>query len=140
MFWYWHKVKDGTLRRSQFKKLMIPIKNRVEILLKEGMRCGNKKTAGMCKHIFKLKEALWTFVENESVEPTNNLAEQILRRLVIWRKTSFGTQSKRGTLYLERIMTVVSTCKMQKRNVLDFITESIHAHLSGQPHPSFQEK
>lgn len=136
MFWYWNKVKDGTISRSQFKKLMIPVKKRVEALLATGMRCGNKKTAGMCKHIFKLKEALWTFVENEGVEPTNNLAEQIIRRIVIWRKTSFGTQSKRGTLYLERIMSVVSTCKMQKRNVLDFITESIRAHLSGAEAPS----
>ena len=70
------------------------------------------------------------------IEPTNNLAEQILRRIVIWRKISFGTQSPRGTLYLERIMTVVATCKMQKRNVLDFVTEAIQAHLSGATPPS----
>jgi transposase len=119
MFRYWHKVKDGTLSRERFKKLMSPIRGRVEILLQEGKRCGNKKTVGTCKQIFKLKEALWTFIEKQGVEPTNNLAEQILRRIVIWRKTSFGTQSAGGTLYLERIMTTVATCKMQKRNVLD---------------------
>lgn len=83
-----------------------------------------------------MKEALWTFIDNEGVEPTNNLAEQIIRRIVIWRKTSFGTQSARGTLYLERTMTVVSTCKMQQRNVLDFVTDSIRAHLGGLPSPS----
>jgi transposase len=136
MFRYWHKVKDGTLSRERFKKLMIPIRERVEILLKEGMRCGNKKTVGTCKQILKLKEALWTFIEKINVEPTNNLAEQVLRRIVIWRKTSFGTQSTGGTLYLERIMTTVATCKMQKRNVLDFVTEAIYAHLSGASAPS----
>jgi transposase len=136
MFHYWHKFKNGTLSRRQFKKLMAPIRKRVELLLEEGKLCGNKKTVGTCKHILKVKEALWTFIENEDVEPTNNLAEQIIRRIVIWRKTSFGTQSARGTLYLERIMTVVSTCKMQKRNVLDFVTDAIRAHLHRLPSPS----
>jgi len=136
MFHYWHKFKDGTLSREQFKKLIEPIRKRIELLLEEGRRCGNKKTVGTCKHILKVKEALWAFIENEGVEPTNNLAEQIIRRIVIWRKTSFGTQSARGTLYLERIMTVVSTCKMQKRNVLDFITDAISAHLHGLSSPS----
>lgn len=71
----------------------------------------------------------------EGNEPTNNLAEQTLRRIVIWRKTSFGTQSPRGTLYLERIMTVVASCKLQKRNVLDFVTDAIKSHLSGLKPP-----
>ena len=136
MFHYWHKVKDGVLSRQRFKKLMKPIRTRVEVLLLEGKRCRHKNTAGTCKHILKLKEALWTFIEKEGVEPTNNLAEQILRRLVIWRKTSFSTQSAAGTLYLERIMTTVATCKLQKRNVLDFVTDAIRAHLSGTLAPS----
>jgi transposase len=136
MFYYWRKVKNGTISRKQFKKLMEPTRGHIESLLEEGKWCGNKKTAGTCKKILKVKEALWTFIENEGVEPTNNLAEQIIRRIVIWRKTSFGTQSERGTLYLERIMTVVSTCKMQRRNVLDFITDAIRAHLGGVAAPS----
>lgn len=136
MFRYWHKVKDGTLSRERFKKLMLPIRMRIEALLMKGERCGNKKTSATCKQLLKLKAALWTFVEKEGIEPTNNLAEQILRRIVIWRKTSFGTQSARGTLYLERIMTVVATCKMQKRNVLDFVTDAIRAHLNGSTFPS----
>lgn len=136
MFRYWHKVRDGTLCREKFQTLMEPIRKQVEALLSEGMTCGNSKTEGTCKQLLKVKEALWTFVDKPGIEPTNNLAEQILRRIVIWRKTSFGTQSARGTLYLERIMTVVATCKMQKRNVLDFVTEAIKAHLLGETPPS----
>jgi transposase len=136
MFHYWHKIKNGTISRKQFKKLMDPIRDRVEALFKEGTRCGNKKTVGTCKQLLKFKEALWTFIDADGVEPTNNLAEQILRRIVIWRKTSFGTQSTKGTLYLERIMTVVSTCKMQKRNVLDFVAEAIRAYVGGTKSPS----
>ena len=136
MFRYWHKVRDGTLSREKFQELMDPLRKQVETLLSEGASCGNSKTEGTCKQILKVKQALWTFVDKIGIEPTNNLAEQILRRIVIWRKISFGTQSPRGTLYLERIMTVVATCKMQKRNVLDFVTEAIQAHLSGATPPS----
>jgi transposase len=136
MFHYWHKFKDGTLSRENFKNIMRPIRKRIEALLLEGAFCGNKKTAGMCKKILKVKEALWTFLEIDNVEPTNNIAEQVIRRIVIWRKTSFGTQSKRGTLYLERVMTVVASCKLQSRNVLNFITEAIQAHLSKTQAPS----
>jgi len=50
---------------------------------------------------------------------TNNLAEQMIRTLAIWRKTSFGTQSPVGSLYMERIMFVVATCKLQSRNILE---------------------
>jgi transposase len=136
MFHYWRKVKEGTLSRKSFKKLMIPIQASVETLLIRGTTCGNKSTMGTCKQILKLRAALWTFIEREGIEPTNNLAEQILRRIVIWRKTSFGTQSREGTLYLERIMTTVATCKLQKRNVLNFVTDAIRAHLCGTKPPS----
>jgi transposase len=136
MFRYWHKVRDGTLSRQKFQELMDPLRKQVETLLSEGASCGNSKTEGTCKQLLKVKQALWTFVDKIGIEPTNNLAEQILRRIVIWRKISFGTQSPRGTLYLERIMTVVATCKMQKRNVLDFVTEAIQAHLSRATPPS----
>jgi transposase len=136
MFSYWHKIRDGKITREQFKKLMEPIRKEIEVLLENGANCRNKKTAGMCKQILKIKAALWTFVEQEGIEPTNNIAERIIRSLVIWRKTSFGTQSARGTLYLERIMTVAATCRLQKRNVLEFVTDAIKAYLTGTQAPS----
>jgi transposase len=136
MFHYWEKVRQGKLSRKKYHLLMKPIRKRIEELLKKGVACPHIKTAGTCKKILSVKEALWTFMEKEGVEPTNNLAEQVLRRIVIWRKTSFGTQSARGTLYMERIMTVVATCKLQKRNVLDFVTEAIRSHLSKTTPPS----
>jgi transposase len=136
MFHHWHRLKEGKLDRKKFKKLMSPIRKRVEALLREGLTCSNKKTVGTCIQILKVKDAMWTFIEKESIEPTNNLAEQVIRRIVIWRKTSFGTQSAAGTLYIERIMTVVATCKLQKKNVLDFVTDAIRAYLSGTQAPS----
>jgi len=94
MFYHWHKFKKGKLSREQLKQMMCPTQKRVETLLIEGLCCSNKKTARTCREILKVKEAMWTFVEKGSVEPTNNIAEQVIRRIVIWRKTSLGTISQ----------------------------------------------
>jgi transposase len=75
-----------------------------------------------------LRCALWTFLTTPGVEPTNNHAERTLRRFVIWRKISFGTQSARGSRYVERIMTVAGSCRLQGRNVLSFLIQAIQAH------------
>jgi transposase len=113
MFRLWWRVRDGTLKRADFIQAMKPIKKQVEKQLEEGTTCGESKTENTCKNILKSKEALWTFIENEGVEPTNNRAEQIIRSYVLWRKNSFGTQSTRGDQYVERIMTVTASCKLQ---------------------------
>jgi transposase len=136
MFRYWHQVRDGTMTREEFKKLMIPIRQKIESLLLLGTFSGNSKTRGTCLEILKIKAALWTFIDKVGVEPTNNIAEQVLRKIVIWRKVCFGTWSANGTLYLERIMTVVATCRLQNRSVYGFIREAVQAHLNGKASPS----
>jgi non-ribosomal peptide synthetase component F len=59
-----------------------------------------------------------------------------LRPAVIWRKLSFGTQSARGSRFVETILTVVETCHRQSRNSFEYLTAAIQAHLAGQPIPS----
>jgi transposase len=136
MFHYWHQVGDGTITREQFKKLMEPIRHNVELLLIAGTTVDNSKTQGTCFEILKIKAALWTFIDKIGVEPTNNIAEQVLRKIVIWRKICFGTWSANGTLYLERVMTVVATCRLQNRSVYGFLREAIQAHLERKKSPS----
>lgn len=136
MFRYWHKVRDGTLTRERFERAMIPVQAGMESALLRGIACGESKTANTCKRILKLKDALWTFVHTPDVEPTNNLAERSIRSYVIWRKTSFGTQSKRGSLYMERMMTIVGSCKLQGRNILDFVTQAVRAYTTNAAAPS----
>ena len=89
-----------------------------------------------CFQILKIKEALWTFIDTVGVEPTNNIAEHVLRQIVIWRKNCFGAWSSNGTLYLERVMTMVATCRLQERSVFGFLCDAIHAHLEGKKSPS----
>jgi transposase len=136
MFYLWWRVRDGTLKRKHFILAMKPIRNQVEKLLKEGTTCGDVKTENTCKNLFKTKEALWKFIDYEGVEPTNNHAEQIIRGYVLWRKSSFGTQSERGDQYVERMMTVTATCALQGRNRHEYITSAVTAHLRKEPAPS----
>ena len=79
---------------------------------------------------------MWTFVRVEGLEPTNNRAERALRHAVIWRKTSFGTQSERGTRYVERLLTAVETLRLQGRNVLEYLVQARTASMHGRPAPS----
>lgn len=83
-----------------------------------------------------MEPALWTFVHTQGVEPTNNAAERILRQGVLWRKGSFGTDSSNGSRFVERILTAVTTLRLQKRNVLDYMTAACEAALHGTSPPS----
>src|SRR5215510_12758525 len=136
MFAWWHQVRAGTLKRSTFRSYMSPLRREVERLLKAGSRCGVPKTAGTCRDILKRREALWTFVQVEGVEPTNNTAERSLRPGVLWRKGRFGTQSEKGSRFVESMMTIVTTLKQQQRNVLAYLTAACEATLWGEAGPS----
>ena len=110
---------------------MRPIRFQVEGLLLRGYF--NARLHGFCKELYEHRERLWVFVDVEGVEPTNNAAEQALRHAVIWRKLSFGTQSASGSRFVERMLTVIETCRRQNRNVYAWLTQAVEAHHAGQP-------
>jgi transposase len=136
MFTWWHRVREGTLQRSTFRAYMTPLRREIERLLEAGRRCGVPKTEGTCRDILKRRAALWTFVQVDGVEPTNNTAERAIRPGVLWRKGSFGTQSEAGSRFVESMLTVVTTLKQQQRNVLEYLTEACEAALRGDAAPS----
>jgi len=131
MFELWHKLREGALSRTQFQEHMATIREEVGVLLRQGQALAHDKTRRTCKKILKLESALWTFVSVEGVEPTNNGAERLLRRAVLWRRRSFGTQSDAGSLFVERVLTTVATLRQQKRDVLDYLTEACAATMRG---------
>jgi len=136
MFKWWHKVRDGTMPRERFIKNMSSVINRVGELLEKGTHCRSSKTASVCREIQALEKWLWAFVYVDGVEPTNNAAERALRFAVIWRKICYGTQSETGSRFVERMLTVVTTLRMQERGVLPFLKASIDAHTTGSEAPS----
>jgi transposase len=103
--------------------------------LQEGAACLVRAVAGRCREILELEPALWALVDVEGVEPTNNAGELRIRHGVMWRKTSFGTDSPKGSRFVERILTVVTTLRMQKRNVLDDVSDACEAVLQRRAAP-----
>lgn len=136
MFKWWHCVRDGTLEREEFQRRMRKVERKVGDLLRQAQACGEKKTAGKARRILRLEKCLWVFVDVPGVEPTNNYGERTLRQGVIYRKISFGTRSERGSRFVERILTVVTTLKQQKRHPLEFLTAALGAYRRGLPPPS----
>ena len=136
MFRWWSQVKDGTLTRRTFQRQMKPVQQRMISLLRKASVCPQAKVAGMAWEILDLEYGLFTFVDHEGVEPTNNQAERALRHAVIWRKICGGTASERGSRFVERILTTIATLKQQGRDVRDFLTRAVRALRFGLPPPS----
>src|SRR5262249_30599260 len=136
LFTWWYRVRDGTMSRSTFRRYVAELRPWVRSQLEAGSTCGCAKTAGTCRELLAVESALWTFVRVADIEPTNNAAERALRHAVQWRKTSYGTESESGSRFVEKILTIVATCRQQGRNVLDCLTECCRAYLSGDQIPS----
>jgi len=136
MFGWWHRVRDGTLTHARFRIYMRPLRVRVEALLAEGRKLGKTNTARTCAKLLKSSKAMWTFVRVEGVEPTNNGAERAVRHGVIYRKLSGGTRSEAGSRFVERILTVHATLRLQGRAILPFLRAACEARLRGSAPPS----
>jgi transposase len=92
--------------------------------------------SGMCRELLKFERRLWTFVRVPGVEPTNNTAERSIRPAVLWRKTSFGVQSKRGGEFVERMLTVRASCRLRGVSVVEFVRNAAAARRNGSDAPS----
>ena len=126
LFMHWQQVRDGTRTRRWFQETHVSwLQTEVRLLLERGSACGCAKTATVCREILSVEGSLWTFARRSGVEPTNNAAERAVRHAVCWRKTSYGTDSVRGSRFVERILTVVASCRQQVRSVLDFLIHAI---------------
>ena len=135
VFRLWHLFREGTIERAELQAAMAPIQATMHALLSEGSRRVDAPE-GMCQELLAHEEALWTFVREEGVEPTNNAAEQALRGAVLWRKGCFGAQSAEGNQFVERILSVSATCRQQQQHLLTFVTEAISAYWAGRPAPA----
>jgi len=133
LFAGWARYRDGTITRAGMKRLMHPIRVEIEGLLLRGAFSGNERLMGMCDELYDHRQWLWTFLEHEGVELTNNGSERALRHAVIWRKLSFGTQSASGSRFVETMLTVIETCRQQGRNTFTFVADAVQAHFAGRP-------
>ena len=139
IFELYHRARDGDIKWQTFQRRMIYYEAAIEKLLSKGSVCEGP-LAGKCREILKHRAHLWTFVRNPQVEPTNNAAEQIIRQAVLWRRTSFGTKSKRGALYVERMLTVCSTCRLQDRSIIEYLRKACYCHANNRSVPNLRPK
>lgn len=136
LFAAWHGFRDDHQDREALAEAMRPVQAQFRALLVEGTRTADDKTQGLCWSLRDIWPALWTFVTQEGVEPTNNAAERALRPAVLWRKGSFGTQSDAGARFVERLLTVAMTCRQQGRSLLEYLTSVCTAAQGGRTIPS----
>jgi len=136
VFAAWQAFQEGQVTRQQLQDRMKPVQTRLRHVLAEGA-CGKDTTvATFCANVLELEPALWTYVKTEGVEPTNNSMERLVRRAVLWRKRSFGSQSDAGCRFVERILTVVQTRRLQGQSVLEYLHDALLAYRNGQVCPS----
>ena len=136
LFRLWARYRDGTLTRQGWRRLMRPVREQVDALLLRGACSGNARLTGMCDELWNHRVWLWAFVEIDGVQPTNNASERTLRHAVIWRKLSFGTQSPRGSRFVETILTIIETCRQQSKRVFHYLTNALQASHAAKCAPS----
>jgi transposase len=136
LFALWHQLLEGEISRPQLQEAIKPVRSAVRRALQRGKKCGCSKTAGTCKELLGHEQWLWTFASVEGVEPTNNEAERAERAGVLLRKISGGTQSEQGSRFVERMLTVVETCRRQGKSVLDYLSACIQCWRQDQATPS----
>jgi transposase len=136
LFEHWACYRADSITRAALLRRMGPVRRKLERLLLQGVASGDREVRGTCRELHEHRGWLWTFLRHEGVEPTNNAGERSLRHAVIWRKLSFGTQSARGSRFVETMLTVIETCRQQCRNAFAFITNAVQAHLSHHATPS----
>jgi len=135
LFAAWQAFGQGKVTRRKLKALIEPLQRRLGKTLVEGGLGDDARVAKFCENLLLLEPALWTFVTQEGVEPTNNYMERLVRQAVLWRRRSFGCNSPSGCRFVERILTVVQTCRLHGKNVLEYLYHAVYSHRAGEPCP-----
>jgi transposase len=139
LFDHWHRYKDGTIDWPALQQSCRPIRQAFEATLQQVVELGAQRrertpwasTVRTCRKLLKVTGALWTFLEIEGIEPTNNAAERALRQSVIQRKISHGVQSTKGAICRSRLLTVTTSLRQQGRDVWQFLEQAWIAHHRG---------
>lgn len=140
LFEHWRAYQDKQKTWRGFQLAVAPIRKSFTALMLRGCFSGNSELIGFCESLNAHNDWLWTFTKVQGIEPTNNAAERALRPAVIYRKLSFGTQSSSGSRFIERMLTVTETCRLQNRSTFEFMVEAVEAHYNKTRAPTLLRK
>jgi transposase len=140
--WYRFRGEAGTgerlLSRDELIQESIPLQKKICGLAKKFLDSEDREVRNLARAFYEHWDKLFTFIEKEGVEPTNNFSERVLRLFVLIRKITYGNRSAKGEIALARILTVVQTCKLQQRPLLSYLLTAVHCHRRRQPVPSLR--
>ena len=135
LFHFWH-LRDK-IPKDRFDRIMFRIKDRV-LRLAEVYACNDErsKSRTLAKRLVKHGDAIFRFLLDPTVPPTNNAAERTVRAAVIDRRITQGSRSLTGRQWNARIWTVMDTCRKQSRSPWRFLQNALSAHYFQTPTPS----
>ena len=135
LFSLYHRREAGAITLEKARREVDWQKKQWRTLLENGLESPHDGVYTLCRSLLDLFPAIFVFVEELGVLGVNNPAEQALRPAVIKRKVSHGTAGETGRRFLERALTVISTCRQQKQRVFDFLVLACQAAFKRQPAP-----
>lgn len=136
LFALWHAFRRGHVDRHTLVRKSVIIRGRMSRCLKLYASSSDPDVVKTAKTLLKHWHGLFTFLEYDGVEPTNNAAERGLRPAVMWRKICFGNQSDDGELLTARLLTAERSCILQSKNAFQFLVSSIDAYRKNLSAPS----
>ena len=135
MFGLVNALREERLDRNTLVLKSVPVRARMSNCLQTYELSSDADVARMARGLLTCWDHLFTFLEHEGVEPTNNAAERGIRPAVQWRKICFGNRSEDGEWFTARLLTVTRTCLAQHRNPFDYLVRAIQVHRMGLQHP-----
>jgi transposase len=144
LFALWYQFRGESeaagrlLSRTELIQQSVPIQKRICRLAEKYLDSEDREVCNLARALFVHWDKLFTFLEHEGVEPTNNVSERALRLFVLIRKITYGNRSAKGEIALARLLTVTQTCKLQQRPLLSYLLTAVHCHRRRQPVPSLR--
>jgi transposase len=138
IFDLWHQFRDGAIDRKTLRVQTAVILARFKSNFKALAGTNHHDAAHFGDTLIKQWDRLWTFLRMEGVEPTNNVAERILRPLVILKRIFQRLPSPRGRQFFERLVSVGATARIRGVQIFDWLIKAQHAYYRGDPAPALE--
>ena len=144
LFTLWYRFRgeagpgERLLSRAGLIQQSLPLQKEICRLAAKYLDSDDREVRNFAGAIYEHWDKLFTFIEQEGVEPTNNVSERNLRLFVLIRKITYGNRSAKGEIALARLLTVTQTCNLQQRSLLQYLQTAMHCHRRNQPAPSLR--
>jgi transposase len=137
MFHHWHTFEAREHPREQLHQLVADFRTQFFTFCEQGQaQKDDLRWRSLGRDLLKQWPSVFRFIDHDGLSPTNNAAERAIRAGVLWRRTSQGTRTDDGSLFVARILTTNATCKLQNRPIFDYLSLAANAWLHGNTAPS----